>query len=1189
MKTSQERLREYYSNSENKSIFIKSETDNSDNTTNKDSNNSDNSDNSNTNNSQQDKINSLFSYPSLNDENMMIKISEKREFYDSKAYEQNIDKLNEIANKICSQDFQLAPHQIFIRNFLSKMTPYNSLLLYHGLGTGKTCSAIGVAEEMRQYMQQMNIRKKILIIASPNVQDNFKLQLFNESKLKKLENGTWNVSSCVGQSLYKEINILNDDNIEKEEILEKVNALINKYYEFMGYTKLASLINSKKKKGVLKETFEGRLLIIDEAHNIRPSDQKQKKVSSSLNMLVEEVRNMRILLLSATPMFDNYREIIHVINILLKNEKKSTLIESEIFDKNGNFKINENGEEIGKIKFIQKTNGLISFVQGENPFSFPFRIFPKLFANEMSFKNGMSYPKYQLNNSVILTPLEHVDAYPVSLQGFQKEIYERIIQTTILNKEEAENMANIDDNELRLRLEEQQGGEDEKKERKFGYSSLQEPLEALNIIFPNENSEDELNEYIGKKGLQRVVTNVDTLPYEFNNSYLENSRTMFSEQNIENYSSKLKEISKSIQKNKGISLIFSQYIYGGIVPIAIMLEELGFIRYGEHKSFLSDSYRRNNNIQPFLINGKQATYSMITSNAIFSNNNNVEINAATGEDNKDGSIINVILITKAGSEGIDLKNIRSIHVLEPWYNMNRIEQIIGRGVRNCSHKQLELKDRNVLIYLYGTHYDDKEGADMYVYRLAEKKAMQIGKVSRVMKNNAIDCILQSPNRSHMDIPKVFPLTLANGLTIDYSLENQSYSSNCDYMKTCAYKCNAVKNNKINEIDNNSVQQLQVKNDTYDKQFLQTNLDNLKETIKQLFRNKYLYTKEELFQLLQVKKHYPKMQILKAIEDMKNINTIDFLYDDYGSKGRLIETNNIFLFQPHEINNNHIMMQERIKPIDVKINSLNIKVSNQNPKSNEKMVDSDDGEIMYGTMFDDMKNNNMNEIDNVSSILRGKFDISETIMDEILLEYFYDNLPYETKYKLFLQIMNEDITNTKSLDHTMKKIIEKNVFTKNDLKYYVIVNGDNLEGLIYKNDKWEVANIIHFKEFENLIREKYYYDEKNMPKYSGLLFSKTEKSTKKKVFVFKIKETSKIRNASAVCKTYKEHFRLDILQYITGDKYENQFYKSFNSERMCLFIQLYFRYKQYNNDNDYTWFMNPEQSLYNKLYHKVLKF
>ena len=283
MKTSQDRLREYYSDNEDKSINLIRESNNNS------SNNSSNDSTSNSSNtSQQSKINSLFSYPSLDDENMMIKISEKREFYDSKAYEQNIDKLNEIASKICSQDFQLAPHQIFIRNFLSKMTPYNSLLLYHGLGTGKTCSAIGVAEEMRQYMQQMNIRKKILIIASPNVQDNFKLQLFNESKLKKLENGTWNISTCVGKSLYKEINILNDDNIEKEEILEKVNSLINKYYEFMGYTKLASLINSKKKKGVLKETFEGRLLIIDEAHNIRPSDKKQKKVSSALNMLIEE-------------------------------------------------------------------------------------------------------------------------------------------------------------------------------------------------------------------------------------------------------------------------------------------------------------------------------------------------------------------------------------------------------------------------------------------------------------------------------------------------------------------------------------------------------------------------------------------------------------------------------------------------------------------------------------------------------------------------------------------------------------------------------------------------------------------------------------------------------------------------------------------------------------------------------------
>jgi hypothetical protein len=52
------------------------------------------------------------------------------------------------------------PHQNFVKNFLSLQTPYNGLLLYHGLGPGKTCSAIGIADEMRSYMKQMNFEQK---------------------------------------------------------------------------------------------------------------------------------------------------------------------------------------------------------------------------------------------------------------------------------------------------------------------------------------------------------------------------------------------------------------------------------------------------------------------------------------------------------------------------------------------------------------------------------------------------------------------------------------------------------------------------------------------------------------------------------------------------------------------------------------------------------------------------------------------------------------------------------------------------------------------------------------------------------------------------------------------------------------------------------------------------------------------
>ena len=131
-----------------------------------------------------------YLYPTLNDAKFTEKLVVKKEFYDTK-YEEHIeedyDNIDNYAQKICDfTEFELDPHQMFVRNFMSNQTPYNGLLLYHGLGTGKTCSAISVCEETRTYMHQMGITKKIIIVASPAVQENFKIQLFDERKLKKI-------------------------------------------------------------------------------------------------------------------------------------------------------------------------------------------------------------------------------------------------------------------------------------------------------------------------------------------------------------------------------------------------------------------------------------------------------------------------------------------------------------------------------------------------------------------------------------------------------------------------------------------------------------------------------------------------------------------------------------------------------------------------------------------------------------------------------------------------------------------------------------------------------------------------------------------------------------------------------------------------------------------------------------------
>ena len=89
-------------------------------------------------NLENEKNNYNFLYPNLDDSKFNIKIAEKKEFNDLKT-DTTVKNVEEYAEEICNpQLFELMPHQLFVRNFLSFQTPYNSLLLYHGLGTGKT-------------------------------------------------------------------------------------------------------------------------------------------------------------------------------------------------------------------------------------------------------------------------------------------------------------------------------------------------------------------------------------------------------------------------------------------------------------------------------------------------------------------------------------------------------------------------------------------------------------------------------------------------------------------------------------------------------------------------------------------------------------------------------------------------------------------------------------------------------------------------------------------------------------------------------------------------------------------------------------------------------------------------------------------------------------------------------------------
>ena len=379
----------------------------------------------------QNEEENLYLYPNLNDTNFNIKIATKKEFNDTQYEGPNYEKsVKEQADALANAEFELSPHQAFVKNFLSFQTPYSSLLLYHGLGSGKTCSAIGVCEEMRSYMKQMGITKRIIIVASENVQDNFKRQLFDDRNLKQV-NGIWTMRGCVGNKLLKEINPMNMP-IQKEKVVSQIKNLINTYYIFLGYVQFANYIiktmnyeeeierKKEKRQGnktriqILKDVkielnsriirrlrneFDNRLIVIDEVHNIRKTDDNEnKKVAINLEFLIKAALNMRFLLLSATPMYNSYKEIIWLLNLMNTNDRRGRFDAKDVFDKNGNFK--NGGEEL----LIRKATGYVSFVRGENPYTFPYRIYPNEFAPKHTFPE-IKYPNCQMN----LKKIHHED------------------------------------------------------------------------------------------------------------------------------------------------------------------------------------------------------------------------------------------------------------------------------------------------------------------------------------------------------------------------------------------------------------------------------------------------------------------------------------------------------------------------------------------------------------------------------------------------------------------------------------------------------------------------------------------------------------------------------------------------------------------------------------------------------------
>jgi hypothetical protein len=1329
-----------------------------------------------------------YLYPNLNDPQFNVKIASKKEFNDTR-YNGTVHKnIKEHADKLSKAEFELSPHQIFVKNFLSFQTPYNSLLLYHGLGSGKTCSSIGVCEEERDYMKQIGKNKRIIIVASENVQDNFKLQLFDERKLKLID-GVWNIRACVGNKLLKEINPMNMKGITKEKVISQIKNIINTYYIFLGYGQFANYIirtmnyteeeiNLNKTKTInkriinrLKREFEGRLIVIDEIHNIRKADDNEnKKVAIYLELLVKLVQNMRLLLLSATPIYNNYKEIIWLLNLMNINDKRSKIEVSDVFDKNGN--VTKKGEEL----LIRKATGYVSFVRGDDVYTFPYRVYPNIFAKEHTFPY-ISYPSYQMNlkkiknddkkrilnlylnrieecnncgtcqycsykyiiynlrnknfttttkkgvvrempnfenmetfgYTLLQIPLESlIISYPIQglkpiLENMEDTVYSEELSPSISeeslsksisddeedlkqvseltennSEDEIANVSEIDDDLLNESLKQEQvseltenNSEDEiANVSEIDDDNLEEDLEEeLRQSQEHKNHEDQLggvstnsspsNRYIdpheltGKRGLSRVMDFVDEKSppqkgnFEYKRSTIENYGKLFSQSIIGKYSSKIKCVLDCIfnpntnNVSEGIVLIYSQYIDGGLIPMALALEEMGFTRYGENVKPLFKNrpseivdvrtMKPPTNKKDFM----PARYSMITGDPRLSPNNDFEVKGLTNENNIYGNKIKVILISRAGSEGIDLKFIRQVHILDPWYNMNRPEQTIGRAVRNFSHKDLPFEQRNVQIYMHATILGKKnkeEAADLYIYRIAEFKATQIGKVTRILKETAVDCIInhdQTNFSQEMLSSELRDINIVQELSTGEVIEHfkigdAPYSSACDYMKTCYYSCKP--NKRINENDLNE--------DTYSEKFIVINSEKIMQRIRMLMKESYFYKKDVLIKSIRITKQYPLVQIYAALTQLIEDNN-EFIVDRYGRNGRLVNIGEYYLFQPIELNDKNISIYDRYTPIDYKHSFINfdLSVPKERERERERERDNIPKNININANTNVLSNNNIYnaKIKKILDELNENLNITKEFMKatkisrgednwykycgiaiqnmsrnypgirEYLLEFLVSHMVEMLLYSDKLEYMNyiyslENINKEQNLiEYYSKKYFEAKSIITDGFAAFILYDLNKLKIMILnKNNVWVEAESEDKRDIEQSVEGKKAL-KFNATNYNNIVgFLGYDKQ--KRFLVFKTKNLNSSRDTGARCDEAGKEKTINKLNTILGEtKYNaentklkkdekgNIIQESISQHELCILQEFMLRYYNKIKKNNVKWFLTPEMALYYELY------
>jgi hypothetical protein len=328
----------------------------------------------------------------------------------------------------------------------------------------------------------------------------------------------------------------------------------------------------------------------------------------------------------------------------------------------------------------------------------------------------------------------------------------------------------------------------------------------------------------------------DSIKNLVSNNYLTNDNLK------DKYSPKYFKMLGDIESSPGSVLIYSQF--RSVEGLGIFTKVLDQNNYKEVSIIKTDSGYKFEDISIFNEEYDNKRYILFSSdrektnqlmhifNGDFSLVNNTLLNELPDRITKQdkfqlyGKLIKIMMITQSGAEGISLKNVRSVLIMEYFWNSVRINQVIGRAVRTCSHELLPKHERNVQVIGYIMkltkeqlkknftikNLDKGITTDEHILQIAKSKETLINQFLQLLKSASFDCIINSEQNKPLESGYKcynWPINIDN--------KKLSYTKNMeeDYKILKKMKYKTLKKDKGQAISINGKKYVKLNNKFYD--------------------------------------------------------------------------------------------------------------------------------------------------------------------------------------------------------------------------------------------------------------------------------------------------------------------------------------------------------------------------------------